>query len=88
MANGLTVLMMWFLLFCRRKNRESLHVGDKIYDGIAIVNLVGALSETIAFLVDGKQFTGSRQINYISNRDSQYGYALVYVRGIAYLSKL
>ena len=27
MANGLTVLMMWFLLFCRRKNRESLHVG-------------------------------------------------------------
>ena len=67
MANGLTVLMMWFLLFCRRKNRESLHVGDKIYDGIAIVNLVGALSETIAFLVDGKQFTGSRQINYISN---------------------
>lgn len=42
-------------------------MGDKIYDGIAIVNLVGALSETIAFLVDGKQFTGSRQINYISN---------------------
>ena len=34
MANGLTVLMMWFLLLCRRKNRESLHVGDKIYDGI------------------------------------------------------
>ena len=67
MANGLTVLMMWFLLLCRRKNRESLHVGDKIYDGMAIVNLLGALSETIAFLVDGKQFIGSRQINYISN---------------------
>ena len=67
MANGLTVLMMWFLLLCRRKNRESLQVGDKIYDGMAIVNLLGALSETIAFLVDGKQFIGSRQINYISN---------------------
>lgn len=67
MANGLTVLMMWFLLLCRRKNRESLHVGDKIYDGMAIVNLLGALSETIAFLVDGKQFIGSRQINYVSN---------------------
>ncbi len=26
----------------------------EIYDGIAIVNLVGALSETIAFLVDWK----------------------------------
>ena len=67
MANGLTVLMMWFLLLCRRKNRESLHVGDKIYDGMAIVNLLGALSETISFLVDGKQFIGSRQINYVSN---------------------
>ena len=67
MVNGLTVLMMWFLLLCRRKNRESLHVGDKIYDGMAIVNLLGALSETIAFLVDGKQFIGSRQINYVSN---------------------
>ena len=67
MANGLTLLMMWFLLLCRRKNRESLQVGDKIYDGMAIVNLLGALSETIAFLVDGKQFIGSRQINYISN---------------------
>ena len=67
MANGLTVLMMWFLLLCRRKNRESLQVGDKIYDGMAIVNLLGALSETIAFLVDGKQFMGSRQINYVSN---------------------
>lgn len=66
-ANGLTVLMMWFLLLCRRKNRESLQVGDKIYDGMAIVNLLGALSETIAFLVDGKQFMGSRQINYVSN---------------------
>ena len=67
MANGLTVLMMWFLLLCRRKNRESLQVGNKIYDGMAIVNLLGALSETIAFLVDGKQFIGSRQINYVSN---------------------
>lgn len=52
-ANGLTVLMMWFLLLCRRKNRESLHEEDKLYDGMAIVNLAGALSETIAFLVDG-----------------------------------
>lgn len=62
MANGLTVLMMWFLLFCRRKNRESLHVGDKIYDGIAIVNLVGALSETIAFLVDGNSLLAAGRL--------------------------
>ena len=46
MANGLTVLMMGYLLLCRRKNRESLHTEDKIYDGIALVNILGALSET------------------------------------------
>lgn len=67
MANGLTVFMMWFLLLCRRKNRESLHVEDKVYDGMAITNLVGAVCETIAFLVDGQQFIGARQINYVFN---------------------
>lgn len=67
MANGLTVLMMSFLLICRRKNRESLHVEDRIYDGIVWMNMMGALAETIAFLVDGKSFVGSRQINYASN---------------------
>lgn len=49
MANGLTVLMMWFLLLCRRKNRESLHEEDKLYDGMAICELSGALSETNCF---------------------------------------
>lgn len=67
MANGLAVLMMGYLLLCRRKNRESLHAEDKIYDGIALVNILGALSETVAFLIDGKSFTGSRQINYAVN---------------------
>ena len=53
MANGLAVLMAGYLLHCRRKNRESLHTEDKIYDGIALVNILGALSETVAFLIDG-----------------------------------
>ncbi len=67
MANGLAMLMMWFLLICRRKNRESLHTEDKIYDGMAMINLLGALSETISFVVDGKSFFGGRQINAFSN---------------------
>lgn len=67
MANGLTVLMMCYLLSCRRKNRESLHTEDKVYDGIAKVNILGAVAETISFLVDGKSFIGCRQLNYIFN---------------------
>ena len=66
-ANGITILMMWFLLICRRKNRENLHMEDKIYDGMALVNLLGALFETIAFLVDGNKFIGGVEINYVAN---------------------
>ena len=67
MANGMAVLMMCYLLTCRCINRENFHTEDKIYDAIAIVNILGALSETIAFIVDGKIFSGSIMINYISN---------------------
>ncbi len=66
-ANGIAVLMMLFLLICRRNNRENIHTEDKIYDGMAIVNLCGALFETVSFLVDGQDITGGIAINYISN---------------------
>lgn len=66
-ANGVSVLTMWFLLSCRRKNRESIHTEDKLYDGMAFVNLIGAFCETMSFIVDGKVFRFSREINIISN---------------------
>lgn len=66
-ANGIAMLMMWFLLICRRKNRENIRIKDKIYDGMAFINLMGAFFETITFLVDGKVFMGSYLINCISN---------------------
>ena len=89
MANGLTVLMMCYLLSCRRKNRESLHTEDKVYDGIAKVNILGAVAETISFLVDGKSFIGCRQLNYISvfYWYGQYGAALVLICESSYLSE-
>ncbi len=66
-ANGIAILMMIFLLDCRQKNRESLHTDDKIYDGMAVTTLLGALFETITFLIDGKTFAGGRVLNYIFN---------------------
>ena len=51
-VNGITLLMMWYLLVCRRKNRERTRTEDKIYDGMVLVNLLGAVFETISFLVD------------------------------------
>lgn len=66
-ANGISILGMWFLLNCRRKNRESISLKDKLYDGMAITNLLGALFETISFLIDGKNVTWGRELNYLSN---------------------
>ena len=65
-ANGSTVLMMFFLLRCRRRSRETIHAEDKLYDAMAVVNLLGAIFETVSFLVDGRNITGGRVINIIT----------------------
>ncbi len=67
MANGITVLMTWFLLVCRRKNRENIHTDDMFFEGMAYVNLFGAIFETVSFLIDGVVFPGSILINYFAN---------------------
>lgn len=67
LANGLAMLMMCYLLNCRRKNRENTRVEDRIYDGMCAANLGGAFFETVSFLVDGASFPGGLQINYLAN---------------------
>ncbi len=66
-ANVIAMLMMWFLLDCRRKNRENTRPEDRLCDAMCIMNMAGALFETIAFVVDGKLFFGSIALNYLSN---------------------
>ncbi len=66
-ANGLAVLMMWFLLACRHKNRENIHTEDRIFDTMVFINLFGALLETVSFLVDGNIIPCGIAINYLSN---------------------
>ncbi len=67
MVNGIAVLMMVFLLSTRRNNRESLHREDKLYDSMAIITILGAILETIGYLVDGVSMSGGIVINYICN---------------------
>ncbi len=66
-ANGVAILMMLFLLDCRRKNRESLRVEDKFYDNMALFTLLGAAIETVSFLVDGQEFAAGIVLNYATN---------------------
>lgn len=66
-ANGISILMMLFLLDCRRKNRESIRTEDKIYDNMAVITLAGSALETIAFLVDGQEFSAGIFLNYFTN---------------------
>ena len=66
-ANGGAILMMWFLLNCRRKNRENIRGEARLYDAMAVVNLLGALLETVSFWVDGERFPGARALNMLTN---------------------
>ncbi len=66
-ANGVAVLMMFFLLRCRIRSREIMHADDWVYDGMAVTNLLGAVFETISFLVDGRDMPGGRIINMLSS---------------------
>ncbi len=67
MANGTAVIMMAFLLFCRSRNRESIHGDDRIYDCMTIVTILGAALETLSFVVDRQSFVGARFLNYLSS---------------------
>lgn len=72
MANGAAIIMMAFLLYCRQRNRESIHADDRIYDWMTLITLLGAVIDTLTFLVDGQSFVGARFLNYLTN-------SLVYV---------
>ena len=67
MANGAAIIMMAFLLYCRRRNRESIHADDRIYDWMTLITLLGAVIDTLTFLVDGQRFVGARFLNYLTN---------------------
>lgn len=67
MANGTAIIMMAFLLFCRSRNRESIHSDDRIYDCMTIVTILGAALETLSFVVDRQSFVGARFLNYLSS---------------------
>ena len=66
-VNAIAILTMWYLLHCRRKNRESIYTEDKLYDGMVIACLAGAAFEMVTFWVDGRDFIGGRFLNYLSN---------------------
>lgn len=66
-ANGIAVITMFSLLNIRRKNRQSTHVMDKLCDAMCLVNLLGAVAETVSFLVDGQDVPGGWIINHLSN---------------------
>lgn len=77
MANGAAIIMMAFLLYCRRRNRESIHADDRIYDWMTLITLLGAVIDTLTFLVDGQSFVGARFLNYLTNSLSYMGTVVV-----------
>ena len=77
MVNGTTIIMMAFLLYCRHRNRESIHGDDRIYDWMTLITLLGAVIETLTFLVDGQSFVGARFLNYLTNSLAYMGTVVI-----------
>ena len=77
MANGTAIIMMAFLLFCRSRNRESIHGDDRIYDCMTIVTILGAAFETLSFVVNRQSFVGARFLNYLSSSISYLATAVI-----------
>lgn len=72
-VNVIVVLLMVFLLKYRSKNGKNIHQDDRIYNLMAVITLLGAVVETAAFLVDGKDITGGYIVNYAANSLSFLG---------------
>ncbi len=72
-VNVTVVLLMFFLLRYRRKNGKNIHQDDRIYNLMAVITLLGAIVETAAFLVDGKDISGGHIVNYATNSLSFLG---------------
>ena len=77
MVNGTAIIMMAFLLYCRHRNRESIHGDDRIYDWMTLITLLGAVNDTLTFLVDGQSFVGARFLNYLTNSLAYMGTVVI-----------
>lgn len=80
MANGIAVIMMLFLLHCRHHNRESIHIDDKVYDIMVIFTILGAMVETLSFIIEGRLFPGARVLSYVLN-----SFCFITTSGISFL---
>ena len=66
-VNGLGVLLMLMLMLSRHQNKSARYYGDGLVNAMIAMTLAGCLAETASFLVDGRVFLFSRQLNYLFN---------------------
>lgn len=55
-VNGIEIFLMGFILLTRIESIEKRFAGDKIFDIMIWITLVGCLVETVTFVIDGKTF--------------------------------
>ena len=66
-VNGIGIFLMVFLLLTRIENVEKRFAGDKIFDSMIWITIVGCGVEAATFFIDGKVFFGCRVLSYILN---------------------
>lgn len=66
-ANICGMVMIFFLLFFRIEGKGSKKIGEKLYNSMLLITLMALITETISFLIDGKQFLGCFVLQYVTN---------------------
>lgn len=64
-ANCTGAALVIFLFCLRVRTGESRLVGKRIFDSLLIGTLLALAAETVGFLVDGRQFSGARELQYL-----------------------
>lgn len=72
-VNGLSVVLMVFLLLMRFKDIHKSYYKEKLYNAMIWLTIICSVSETMSFLIDNRVFYGSIVLSYLFNTISFVG---------------
>ena len=66
-VNLIGILLMMFLRLTRVKSNEKFPNGEKIFDILIWLTIMGCFIEMLTFVIDGKIFPGCKILSYVMN---------------------
>lgn len=84
-ANGTAIVLLLILCFSQFVTRRLAHIQDKVFNAFIFIGIVCAVLETLSFVIDGKEGTFMRVLNFAVNTSIYAGTATVSVLWLWYV---